>query len=64
MFRYAAPFALIAFVLVGVRDAFVLVVFVKEVALKSRSGLQRTAEGKARPAEVEWSPASGVTVQW
>jgi MFS family permease len=42
VFLYAAPFALLS---------FLLVVFVKEVALKTRSGLQRTAEQEDAPQD-------------
>ncbi|WP_245795752.1 MDR family MFS transporter [Actinacidiphila alni] len=43
VFLYAAPFALIS---------FLLVVFVKEVALRTRSGLQQAEAGTGRAAEV------------
>ncbi|WUH92387.1 MFS transporter [Streptomyces sp. NBC_00433] len=42
VFLYAAPFALLS---------FLLVVFVKEVALRTRSGLQQTAPGTASAKE-------------
>ncbi|WP_079176194.1 MDR family MFS transporter [Actinacidiphila rubida] len=49
VFLYAAPFALIA---------FVLVLFIKEVALNNRSGLQQTPAGTGRSAVDAVEPAA------
>ncbi|WP_329140885.1 MFS transporter [Streptomyces sp. NBC_01476] len=51
VFLYTAPFALIA---------FLLVLFVKEVALRDRSGLQQATAGTGRSAQAEAAPAAEV----